>query len=50
VEWLRSQLNESRLMMLYRMYRELTPDQYHKLQEISDRMSRDRGRGAGGGH
>jgi Spy/CpxP family protein refolding chaperone len=50
VEALRSKLNESRLMMLYRMYRELQPEQYRKLQEISERASHeDHGRAAGPG-
>jgi Spy/CpxP family protein refolding chaperone len=49
VEALRSKLNESRLMMLYRIYRELQPDQYKKLQAISDRkFDPERARGGPG--
>ncbi len=44
VDGLWSKLNESRLVMLYRMSRELTDAQYKKLQEY-----RDRGRGGGRG-
>lgn len=40
VESLRSRLNESRTMMLYRIYRTLQPDQYKKLQDIFDRRAR----------
>jgi Spy/CpxP family protein refolding chaperone len=52
VESIRSKLNETRLTMLYRIYRELTPEQYQKLQKISERMSsgnnnEDRGRSQG---
>jgi Spy/CpxP family protein refolding chaperone len=48
VESLRSLLNESRTMMLYRIYRELQPDQYKKLQEIIQRRAnRNNGRGRG---
>lgn len=36
-EALRSRLNESRTVMLYRLTRELTPEQYKKLQDIRDR-------------
>ncbi len=50
-EALRTMLSESRLVMLYRMYRELTPEQYKKLQEIRDKMrSSGRGRGTGPRH
>jgi hypothetical protein len=49
VEALRSKLNESRLMMLYRIYRELQPDQYKKLQVMSDRkFDADRARSGSG--
>lgn len=40
VETMRSRLNESRTVMLYRIYRELTPDQYKKLQDIFERRAR----------
>ncbi|MEO7189924.1 MAG: hypothetical protein ABI051_02595 [Vicinamibacterales bacterium] len=45
VESLRSRLNESRTVLLYRMYRELQPDQYKKLQDIFARRSASFGRG-----
>ena len=48
VETLRSKLLESRTVMLYRMYRALTPEQYQKLREIYDRRSRRRGGGEAG--
>jgi Spy/CpxP family protein refolding chaperone len=35
-EQARARLSESRTVMLYRMYRELTPEQHNKLQEIFD--------------
>ena len=34
VEALRSKISESRTVMIYRMFRELSPDQYRTLQEI----------------
>jgi hypothetical protein len=37
VESARSKLSESRTVMLYRLARELTPEQYRKLLEIRDR-------------
>jgi Spy/CpxP family protein refolding chaperone len=46
VESLRSELNKSRTVMLYRLYRELTLEQYRKLQDIRDRRNPDRGRDA----
>lgn len=45
-EQARARLSESRTVMLYRMYRELTPEQHSKLQEILDERF---GRGAGRG-
>ena len=50
VEALRTMLSESRLVMLYRIYRELTPEQYQKLQEIRDKRFSGRGRGTGPRH
>jgi len=50
VEFLRSQVSESRTILLYRMFRELTPEQYRKLQEIGDKRRDDmlrRGQGSG---
>jgi hypothetical protein len=43
VEMLRSELFESRTVMLYRIYLELRPDQYQKLREITDRRRSGRG-------
>ena len=45
VEMLRSELFESRTVMLYRIYLELRPDQYQKLREITDRRRGGRGGG-----
>lgn len=45
VEMLRSELFESRTVMLYRIYLELRPDQYQKLREIMDRRRGGRGGG-----
>ena len=45
VESARSELNKSRTVMLYRLTRELTPEQYKKLQDIRDRRFGSRGRG-----
>jgi Spy/CpxP family protein refolding chaperone len=47
VESLRARLIESRTVMIYQFFRELTPDQYKKLQDITQRKfhSGDRGRG-----
>lgn len=43
-EFLRSEVQKSRWVMLYRIYTELEPDQYQKLLEIRDRRFA-RGRG-----
>lgn len=43
VEAARGRLSESRTMLLYRMYRELTPEQHGKLQDILDRRYNRRG-------
>jgi len=40
VEALRSQLNETRTVMLYTIYRRLDPAQYQKLREIQDQRFR----------
>jgi hypothetical protein len=40
-----AKLDESRKIMLYRMSRELSDEQYKKLQEVRDRRSRGGGRG-----
>jgi Spy/CpxP family protein refolding chaperone len=45
VENARARLNESRTVMLYRMYRSLTPEQHQKLQSIMDRRFNRGGRG-----
>jgi Spy/CpxP family protein refolding chaperone len=45
VESLRVRLNETRLVMLYRFFRELTPEQHQKLQDIMDRRFNRGGRG-----
>ena len=45
VEAVRARLNESRLVMLYRFYRELSPEQHQKLQEIRDRRFNRAGQG-----
>lgn len=45
VESARSKLGESRTIMLYRLSRELTADQFRKLQDIRDRRFSSRGRG-----
>ena len=47
VVFLRSRRDESRQVMLYRMYLELTPEQHKKLLEIRER---NRGRGGRGSH
>jgi Spy/CpxP family protein refolding chaperone len=44
---LRTKLQESRYVMLYRISKELTPDQLTKLQEL-ERERRSQGRGRGG--
>ena len=47
-ETLNERFRESRTVMLYRMYKELTADQYKKLNEVRDRVFREgRGRGMG---
>jgi hypothetical protein len=43
VEFLRSKVNETRTIMLYRIMRELDPAQYQKLREILDRPRGGRG-------
>ena len=45
VENARARLNESRTVMLYRMFRSLTPEQHQKLQGIMDRGVGRGGRG-----
>lgn len=45
VEAARSRINETRLVMLYRFSRELTPEQNQKLQDILDRRYNRGGRG-----
>jgi Spy/CpxP family protein refolding chaperone len=45
IEALRSRLLESRYVMFYRMSKELTPEQYKKLQEYRERRMQSRGRG-----
>lgn len=46
VESARARLNESRTVMLYRMYKSLSPEQHQKLQDImSRRFNGDGGRG-----
>lgn len=46
VESARTALYQSRTSMLYRMFRELTPEQHQKLQEILDRRFNRRTQGA----
>ena len=46
VEGLRTELQKTRSVMLYGIYRMLTPEQYEKLREIRDRVRQ--GRGGGG--
>jgi Spy/CpxP family protein refolding chaperone len=46
VEVPRTELNKTRILMLYRMYRVLTPDQNQKLQALQDKMHGRRGGGA----
>jgi Spy/CpxP family protein refolding chaperone len=46
VEALRSRINESRQVMLYRFYQEMTPEQYQKFDALMDARRRNRtGRG-----
>ena len=44
IESLRTKLLESRAVMLYRMSKELTPEQYKKMQDYRERRQ-SRGRG-----
>ena len=44
VEALRSQINKSRHLMLYRMHQVLTPAQYQKLSDMLERRRKERGR------
>ena len=50
VEENRTQAFMKRTLMLYHMYRVLTPDQNLKMQEINKKMQDMRGRGRGGAH
>ena len=43
---LRRRLGESRTIMLYRIYQELTPDQYKKMQALRERNRSGRGGGS----
>ena len=45
MEALWTKLSESRWVMLYRMSKELTPEQYKKMQEYRERRTQSRGRG-----
>ena len=47
VHHLFADVRKSRTMMLYRMYRELQPEQYKKLQEIMERRRSTDGRSSG---
>lgn len=47
VEALAARLREGRTVMLYRIYLELQPDQFKKLQDIMDRWRANNGRGRG---
>ena len=44
VEAVRSQINKSRTLMLYRMHQALTPTQYQKLSALLEKRRKDRGR------
>ena len=44
VEALRSQINKSRHLMLYRMHQVLTPEQYQKLTNLLERRRKEHGR------
>ena len=44
VEALRSQINKSRHLMLYRMHQALTPEQYQKLTDLLERRRKEHGR------
>jgi len=48
-ESLRFELSKSRLMMLYHMYRELTPDEYNKFLVVLDKRRTDASRGRSSG-
>jgi Spy/CpxP family protein refolding chaperone len=45
VENARARLNETRTLMLYRIFKELNPEQHQKLQDILDRRYNRGGRG-----
>jgi Spy/CpxP family protein refolding chaperone len=47
VHHLFAEVRKSRTLMIYRMYRELQPEQYKKLQEIMERRRSMNGRGSG---
>jgi Spy/CpxP family protein refolding chaperone len=47
VHHLFAEVRKSRTVMIYRMYRELQPEQYKKLQEIMERRRSMGGRGSG---
>ena len=47
VESLRSRLNESRIMLLYRIYKQLQPEQNKKLRDLWDRQAAERQATAG---
>jgi Spy/CpxP family protein refolding chaperone len=49
VEALRTELNKGRLVMLYRIYRELTPEQNQKVREIREKRMNAVRSGRGGG-
>jgi Spy/CpxP family protein refolding chaperone len=49
VESLRARLIESRTVMIYQFFRELTPDQYKTLQDITERKFHSGGRDRGPG-
>jgi Spy/CpxP family protein refolding chaperone len=44
VEARRSEINKARSLMLYRMHRVLTPEQYQSLTKLQERRRKDRGR------
>jgi Spy/CpxP family protein refolding chaperone len=47
VQHLFARIRETRTVMMYRMFKELQPEQYKKLQEILDRRRAMDGRGSG---
>ena len=49
VDGLRSELNKTRIVMLYEFYRMLTPEQYLKFREIQDRRYQRSGRSGAAG-